>query len=103
MGSEMCIRDSFNMKNYKSSYKIGHPFLLNSKEFIKNNYNSKSKDRFSIKYVKDIEKYSAPFVMAIANTRVVRRTAELKQNNQTSYGPNFSYNEYMKTGSYTSA
>jgi len=97
------IESAFNMKNYKSSYKIGHPFLLNSKEFIKNNYNSKSKDKFSIKYIKDIKKYSAPFVMAIANTRVVRRTAELKQNNQTSYGPNFSYNEYMKTGSYLSA
>ena len=97
------IESAFNMKNYKSNYKIGHPFLLNSKEFIKNNYNSKSKDKFSIKYIKDIKKYSAPFVMAIANTRVVRRTAELKQNNQTSYGPNFSYNEYMKTGSYLSA
>jgi len=97
------IETAFNMKNYKSSYKISHPFLLNSKEFIKNNYNSKSKDKFSIKYVKDIKKYSAPFVMAIANTRVVRRTAELKQDKQTSYGPNFSYNEYMKTGSYISA
>ena len=29
------IEITFSMRNYKSKYSIGHPFLLNSKEYIK--------------------------------------------------------------------
>jgi len=41
--------------------------------------------------------------MAIANTRVVRRSASLLEKRQQGYGSNFVYNEYMMTKKLSSA
>ena len=97
------IESAFSMRNYKSKYSMGHPFLLNSKEFIKTQDLAKNKDSFKIKYIKDLNIWSAPFVMAIANTRVVRRSNEIHEKNQASYGNEFKYQEYMMTEKYSSA
>ena len=85
------IESAFSMRNYKSKYSMGHPFLLNSKEYIKTQNISENKDNFKIKYIDDIKLWSAPFVMAIANTRVVRRSSEIHDKNQASYGSEFKY------------
>ena len=97
------IESAFSMRNYKSKYSMGHPFLLNSKEYIKTQNISENKDNFKIKYIDDIELWSAPFVMAIANTRVVRRSSEIHDKNQASYGSEFKYQEYMMLKKYSSA
>ncbi len=97
------IESAFSMRNYKSKYSMGHPFLLNSKEYIKTQNISENKDNFKIKYINDIELWSAPFVMAIANTRVVRRSSEIHDKNQASYGSEFKYQEYMMLKKYSSA
>ncbi len=97
------IESVFSMRNYKSKYSMGHPFLLNSKEYIKNQNISENKDNFKIKYIDDIKLWSAPFVMAIANTRVVRRSSEIHDKNQASYGSEFKYQEYMMLKKYSSA
>ncbi len=97
------IESAFSMRNYKSRYSMGHPFLLNSKEYIKTQNISENKDNFKIKYIDDIELWSAPFVMAIANTRVVRRSSEIHDKNQASYGSEFKYQEYMMLKKYSSA
>ncbi len=97
------IESAFSMRNYKSKYSMGHPFLLNSKEYIKTQNISKNKDNFKIKYISDIKLWSAPFVMAIANTRVVRRSSEIHEKNQASYGSEFKYQEYMMLKKYSSA
>ena len=97
------IESAFSMRNYKSKYSMGHPFLLNSKEYIKTQNISENKDNFKIKYIDDIESWSAPFVMAIANTRVVRRRSEIHDKNQASYGSEFKYQEYMMLKKYSSA
>ena len=97
------IESAFSMRNYKSKYSMGHPFLLNSKEYIKNQNISENKDNFKIKYIDDIKLWSAPFVMAIANTRVVRRSSEIHDKNQASYGSEFKYQEYMMLKKYSSA
>ena len=97
------IESAFSMRNYKSKYSMGHPFLLNSKEYIKTKNISENKDNFKIKYIDDIESWSAPFVMAIANTRVVRRSSEIHDKNQASYGSEFKYQEYMMLKKYSSA
>ena len=97
------IESAFSMRNYKSKYSMGHPFLLNSKEYIKTQNISENKDNFKIKYIDDIESWSAPFVMAIANTRVVRRSSEIHDKNQASYGSEFKYQEYMMLKKYSSA
>ena len=97
------IESAFSMRNYKSKYSMGHPFLLNSKEYIKTQNISESKDNYKIKYIDDIKLWSAPFVMAIANTRVVRRSSEIQDKNQASYGSEFKYQEYMMLKKYSSA
>ena len=97
------IESAFSMRNYKSKYSMGHPFLLNSKEYIKTQNISENKDNFKIKYIDDIKLWSAPFVMAFANTRVVRRSSEIHDKNQASYGSEFKYQEYMMLKKYSSA
>ena len=97
------IESAFSMRNYKSKYSMGHPFLLNSKEYIKTQNISENKDNFKIKYIDDIKLWSAPFVMAIANSRVVRRSSEIHDKNQASYGSEFKYQEYMMLKKYSSA
>ncbi len=97
------IESAFSIRNYKSKYSMGHPFLLNSKEYIKTQNISENKDNFKIKYIDDIKLWSAPFVMAIANTRVVRRSSEIHDKNQASYGSEFKYQEYMMLKKYSSA
>jgi short subunit dehydrogenase-like uncharacterized protein len=53
-------------------------------------------DQRAIKFDKDIGRWTAPFVMAAVNTRMVRRShAILKSENQKGYGPHFRYNEAM--------
>ena len=49
------IESAFSMRNYKSKYSMGHPFLLNSKEYIKTQNISENKDNFKIKYIDDIK------------------------------------------------
>ena len=93
----------FTMNDYKTKHKIGNPFLLNPGDNHTQIQKNNSKDSFSIRNVKEINKWSAPFVMAIANTRVVRRSAGLLEKRQQSYGSNFVYNEYMMTKKFSSA
>ena len=93
----------FTMSDYKTNHKIGNPFLLNPGDKFTEIQKNNSKDKFSIRKINKINKWSAPFVMAIANTRVVRRSASLLEKRQQSYGSNFVYNEYMMTKKLSSA
>jgi short subunit dehydrogenase-like uncharacterized protein len=53
-------------------------------------------DQRRVKFDDDIGRWTAPFVMASINTRVVRRShAILKAEDGKGYGPNFRYNEAM--------
>ena len=93
----------FTMNDYKTKHKIGNPFLLNPGDSHTQIQKVNSKDTFSINKINEIDRWSAPFVMAIANTRVVRRSASLLEKRQQSYGSNFVYNEYMMTKKFSSA
>jgi len=73
---------------YKHGTKeIGSRYLLNP---IGNKPNWESRDQSFVGYDKDFKTWTAPFVMASCNTRVVRRSNALL-NNQ--YGAPFSYTE----------
>lgn len=50
------------------------------------------RDRFAVAYEKDLSAWTAPFIMGICNTRVVRRTNSLLGH---AYGPEFRYREVM--------
>ncbi len=70
------------------------PFVLNPEETVSEEQRQKSKDGFIIKQVDGIEGWSGIGMMAVANTRVVRRSAALMEQNQKSYGTNFTFGEH---------
>ena len=70
------------------------PFVLNPEETVSEEQREKSKDGFIIEQVDGIEGWSGIGMMAVANTRVVRRSAALMEQNQRSYGTNFTFGEH---------
>ena len=97
------IESAFTMRDFKSKHKMGHPFLLNPEGSYSKNQMLLSKDYFSIKKNKKLNKWVIPFVMAITNTRPVRRSAALMEAKQQSYGPDFVYNEFQMVNKYSVA
>ena len=97
------IESAFTMRDYKSNYKMGHPFLLNPEGSYSDLQKMLSKDYFSIKKNKKLNKWVIPFVMAITNTRPVRRSAALMEAKQESYGPDFVYNEFQIVKKFSTA
>ena len=97
------IESAFTMRDFKSKHKMGHPFLLNPKGSYSSSQKLLSKDYFSITKNKKLNKWVVPFVMAITNTRPVRRSAALMEAKQQSYGPDFVYNEFQMVKSLPAA
>src|ERR1044071_1212828 len=76
--------------------RMREPFLLNppkdrSAEELKLN-----RDPREACFDADIGAWSTPFIMGMANTRIVRRSAGLFEQWNESYGPEFRYQEYQK-------
>jgi short subunit dehydrogenase-like uncharacterized protein len=70
------------------------PYLLNPEGSYTQEQKDQSADRVGIAKKNEINAWSGPFIMAAANTRVVRRTEALLALRQESYGSNFTYQEY---------
>jgi short subunit dehydrogenase-like uncharacterized protein len=71
---------------------LANPYAINPKEYHRG---PDVKDRMSPAYDTEFGQWTAPFLMAGVNTRVVRRSAALLS---TVYGPGFRYEESMLTG-----
>ena len=76
------------------SKEMRDPFVLNPEETVSEEQRKKSKDGFIIEEVDGIEGWAGIGMMAVANTRVVRRSAALMEQNQKSYGSNFTFGEH---------
>ena len=88
------IETMFSMGDLDLGKDIRDPFLLNPEGSYTNEQKKLSSDVFKISKQKDLNAWSGPFVMAGANTRVVRRSEALLTERQESYGNNFTYQEY---------
>ena len=88
------IETMFSMGDLDLGKDIRDPFLLNPKGSYTSEQKELSSDVFKISKQKDLNAWSGPFVMAGANTRVVRRSEALLTERQESYGNNFTYQEY---------
>jgi short subunit dehydrogenase-like uncharacterized protein len=69
------------------------PFSLNPKNSITDEQKKLTSDKVSVEKNNTINAWTGPFVMAAANTRVVRRGAALLAENGEGYGKNFVYKE----------
>ena len=84
----------FSMGDLDLKDELTDPFLLNPPDSFSEEMHANSRDTFEIAKRPEINGWGGPFVMAGANTRVVRRSAALLSLRQEPYGPNFTYREF---------
>ncbi len=83
----------FSMPDLNLGDDLTDPFLLNPEGSVSPLMRAGSKDGFAVAKKPEINGFGAPFIMAAANTRVVRRSAALLAERQLPYGPDFTYHE----------
>ncbi|MDG2061343.1 MAG: saccharopine dehydrogenase NADP-binding domain-containing protein [SAR86 cluster bacterium] len=93
----------FSMGDLKLGKEMQDLFLLNPAKSTSDIQISSTSDRVGVSKDKDIKSWSGPFIMAIANTRVVRRSAALFAQRQMPYGEDFIYTEKASYKSFLSA
>jgi len=97
------LETMFSMGELDLGDDLTDPFLLNPEDSYSNKQKQLSSDRIGIAKKPEINAWSGPFIMATANTRVVRRTEALLALRQESYGADFTYQEYAFHKSWFSA
>ena len=97
------LETMFSMSELDLGDDLTDPFLLNPQDSFTEEQKQLSSDRVGLANKPEINAWSAPFIMATANTRVVRRTEALLALRQESYGANFTYQEYAFHKSWFSA
>ena len=76
------------------SKEMRDPFVLNPEDTVSQEQREKSKDGFTIEQIEGIDGWTGMGMMAVANTRVVRRSAALMEQNQKPYGKEFTFGEH---------
>ena len=88
------LETMFSMPDVASADDMTDPFLLNPSGSVSPEMEKNSKDKFGVTSRDEIQGFGGPFIMAGANTRVVRRSAALSELKQEPYGVNFVYHEH---------
>ena len=98
------LETMFSLADLDLGKSIFDPFLLNPEGSVSDEQRKLSKDKTGVLEQDSINGWSGPFIMAAANTRVVRRSAALHEQKEKGYGPDFTYQEFTyhkkKTGAY---
>jgi short subunit dehydrogenase-like uncharacterized protein len=83
----------------------GHPFLLSGagRQRLSREVFLRERDPSWVRWSPELNRWLTPFVMAMVNTRVVRRSAALAAEEGAPYGAAFSYREFMAARSRTQA
>ena len=97
------LETMFSMGELDLGDDLTDPFLLTPEDSYSNKQKQLSSDRVGIAKKPEINAWSGPFIMATANTRVVRRTEALLALRQESYGADFTYQEHAFHKSWFSA
>ena len=84
----------FSMGDLKLGKKMNDPFVLNPEKSVSKEQKLLGSDSVGLKKNSLINSWTGPFIMAVSNTRVVRRSAALLALNQEGYGVNFTYQEH---------
>ena len=84
----------FSMGDLKLGKKMNDPFVLNPEKSVSKEQKLLGSDSVGLKKNSLINSWTGPFIMAVSNTRGVRRSAALLELNQEGYGVNFTYQEH---------
>ena len=87
------LASGLNLYDSNQANLVSDPFLLNPDGFRPN---GEPANPIFPEYDRDIAAWVGPFFMGAINTRVVRRSSALYEQWQDPYGPDFSYQEYIK-------
>ena len=77
-------------------------FSLNPKDSVSDFQKKNTSDKIKVEKISGLSGWTGPFIMALPNTRVVRRSAALSKNIGKYYGDSFVYSEgayYSRRGS----
>lgn len=90
------LASGFNLYDSGKANQVSNPFLLNPSSERSPMETERNRDPEFPEYDPDIGTWVAPFFMGAINTRVVRRSSALYNQWQEAYGPDFTYQEYLK-------
>jgi short subunit dehydrogenase-like uncharacterized protein len=85
----------FHLYESGNASRIADPYLLNPQNRRPAEPNERDRDPRAPRIHPDARTWVGPFFMGPINTRVVRRSAALQEAWDDSYGPDFSYQEYL--------
>ncbi|MBD2066398.1 saccharopine dehydrogenase NADP-binding domain-containing protein [Leptolyngbya sp. FACHB-671] len=90
------LASAFNLFDSPGAAQMSDPFLLSPSTSHTQAEIDRNRDPQTPSFDADLNTWVAPFFMGLVNTRVVRRSGALYQEWQEPYGPDFSYQEYLK-------
>ncbi len=89
------LASAFNLYDSAGLAQMDQPFLLNPASPSEAELD-RNRDPQAPVFDADLNTWVAPFFMGPVNTRIVRRSAALYAAWQQAYGPDFTYQEYLK-------
>lgn len=98
------LASAFHLSDSEGAALVNDPFLLNpsttqteaERDSLQDGKAERHRDPVAPSFAPDLKTWVAPFLMGFVNTRIVRRSAALHAAWQAPYGPDFTYQEYLK-------
>ncbi|MBW4420729.1 MAG: saccharopine dehydrogenase NADP-binding domain-containing protein [Myxacorys californica WJT36-NPBG1] len=90
------LASAINLYDSPGAAQMNHPFFLNPSASHSQAEVDRNRDPQTPSFDANLNTWVAPFFMGVVNTRIVRRSSALYQACQEPYGPDFTYQEYLK-------
>lgn len=91
------LASAFNLYDAQgATLEMNQPFLLNPSTPHTQAEVERNRDPETPSFASELNTWVAPFFMGLVNTRIVRRSCALYDEWQEPYGPDFTYQEYLK-------
>ncbi|MDX2228267.1 MAG: saccharopine dehydrogenase NADP-binding domain-containing protein [Leptolyngbyaceae cyanobacterium bins.349] len=90
------LASALNLYDSGATAQFADPFLLNPPASRSQAECDLNRDPSAPMYAPELQTWVAPFFMGPVNTRIVRRSSALYGDWQEGYGPEFTYQEYLK-------
>jgi short subunit dehydrogenase-like uncharacterized protein len=90
------LASAFHLYDSAGAVQMNDPFFLNLPNIPSPDQTERNHDPQTPSFAADLNTWVAPFFMGLVNTRIVRRSAALYEEWQDPYGPDFTYQEYLK-------
>ncbi|MBD3885965.1 saccharopine dehydrogenase NADP-binding domain-containing protein [Leptolyngbya sp. PL-A3] len=90
------LASAINLYDSPGAAQMNHPFFLNPSASHSQAEVDRNRDPQTPSFDTDLNTWVAPFFMGVVNTRIVRRSSALYEEWQEPYGPDFTYQEYLK-------